>query len=260
MRLQRRLEIEQDALFRASKNIKSIHRISGINAYDAFKKKLPIWVNKGKKNLLHKQRQGLVSAELKKISEGWPDISEKGGRATRNAFNTFSIKEMKAVIIPEGETLYRVLDPSSADNSICWMRESEFKKLKSKADWRKKFAVWPNWNNNGEFITYKVPPGGIKVWEGPAASQTLDKSGLPPYGIEKLPKMEQDKILKREREIKQDANQYSLEGGGKQIVLEPKDLQISQISERKKTNWGYGDSDLGHSPNLVGVPILSNKV
>lgn len=59
----------------------------------------------------------------------------------------------------------------------------------------------------------------------------LDKSGLTPYGIDKLRKVEQEKILKREREIKQDANQYSLEGGGKQIVLEPKDLQIG---ERKK--------------------------
>ena len=56
---------------------------------------------------------------------GYPDIAAEGG-PLKDAFKTFH--DLETAHIPEGEVLYRVLDPRSADNSICWMRESEYKK------------------------------------------------------------------------------------------------------------------------------------
>lgn len=134
--------------------------------------------------------------------------------------------------IPPGTVLYRVLDPGSSDNSICWMRKAEFDELKSKADWRRRFAVWANWNGNGEFVTYTVPKGRpLKVWEGITSSQKLSSD---PAG----------------------KNCY-VAGGGKQIVLDPADLDKSHLSKRRPTGWGY--SSFGENTKMVGVPTLTNN-
>src|SRR5699024_4258109 len=110
------------------------------------------------------------------IPNGWeaehgklPDISRNSqSRALKKKYNTFEAAHPAQ--IPPGETLYRILDPGSSDDSICWMREAEFLKLQSKAQWRKRFAVWKSWNRNGEYVTYRVPEGKpLNVWEGPAA-------------------------------------------------------------------------------------------
>jgi hypothetical protein len=85
--------------------------------------------------------------------------------------------------------------------------------------------VWSNWNGNGEFARYTVPPGkGLNVWEGVTASQKIKKTS------------------------------YVLEGGARQIVLDPADLQRAFLSPRQFTGWGY--DDLGRKVDLVGVPIL----
>jgi len=108
------------------------------------------------------------------------------------------------------------------------MTEEEFMKLKSKDDWRRRFAVWAHWNGNGEFITYTVPPGsGLKVWEGVTASQRLGKTN------------------------------YVLEGGARQIVVDPSHLDKAYVSQRKKTNWGY--EELNRKQNLLGVPVQMNN-
>ncbi len=80
-------------------------------------------------------------------------------------------------------------------------------------------------------VTYTVPKGGLNVWEGPAASQKLD-----------------------------DLEGYVLEGGGKQIVLDPKQLNAAYVSQRMPTKWGY-DSGLntGQGASLVGIPTLTNS-
>jgi hypothetical protein len=134
---------------------------------------------------------------------------------------------MDQQIIPLGTTLYRVIDPASYDNSICWMSKIEFEKLKSKDDWRRRFAVWANWNSNGEFATYVVPPGkGLHVWEGVTASQKME------------------------------GTKYVLEGGARQIVLNPADLDKGMLGKRQKTNSGYG---LENESKLIGVPVLTNN-
>lgn len=111
------------------------------------------------------------------------------------------------------------------------MRKAEFEKLTSKSDWRKRFAVWKSWNENGEYIVYTVPPGqSLKVWEGRAATQ-----------------------------INENAKEYSLEGGAVQIVLDPSLLKKEFTGERRKTGWGYGDVAGDPVSPYLGLPKLENK-
>lgn len=135
-----------------------------------------------------------------------------------------------AVEYPPGSVLYRVVDPGSRDNSDCWMNAAEFAKLESKDEWRRRFAVWGYWNRNGEYVTYTVPPGKpLRAWEGVTASQKID-----------------------------DAGEFVLEGGARQILLNPADLNKAYTSKRQATGWGYANHD-GESVSLVGVPVLTNN-
>ena len=152
-----------------------------------------------------------------------------------NAHETFHT--MEAIIIPSGTKLYRIVDPTSADNSICWMTQAEFDKLHNKAQWRERFAVWRHWNHNGEVVTYTVPPGeGLKVWRGKAASQPL-KDGA-------------DNVV----EANNKGDGFWLQGGAEQIVVNPADLKRVQLGKREFTGWGYDEGNI--EVNLVGVPIL----
>jgi hypothetical protein len=232
--LAKRLEIEGDLSRRATVGRVNPHSVKPVTeAQEAMllRKHKPSWVDKGLGDLPYPALDKLKSSHIAAIKRGWPDISEKGARRpTKSAFETFDIS-MKAVELPPGTNLYRVVSPKSADNSICWMREEEFHKLKSKADWRRHFAVWKNWNDNGEFVIYTVPPGGpLKVWEGRAASQKMEETP------------------------------FSLEGGYQQIVLDPAELDRRFASKRQPTGWGYTDDDLpGDLDAYVGIPKLETN-
>lgn len=230
-----RVDKEGDTTFKATTNIKNIHNFKRISQDGELKsvfENKPVWVDK----VIEVKYPRMRSSPS--IPKGYPDIGSKDG-VLKDAFKTFN--KSKPVTIPEGEILYRVLDPRSADNSICWMRESEYKRLKSKADWRRYFAVFAHWNNNGELVKYRVPKGGINVWEGPAASQTFKNSAG-----------------KTEKDNK--GNIFVLEGGGKQIVLDPKDLVHANVSRREATPWGYDTGLVGYgSTSMVGVPRLEQN-
>lgn len=175
-----------------------------------------------------------------KIPKGYPNISDSASRPLNSAFETFNT--IKAVNLPEGTMLYRVVDPTSNDNSICWMKALEYAKLKKREDWRRRFAVWASWNSNGEVVQYIVPKGGMKVWEGKTASQ----------------------VLKDSKGQIQTANgrgaMYVLEGGGTQIVLDPAQLVRSKVKPRRKTGWGYGANLKGaENTDMVGVPTLKQN-
>ena len=225
-RLARRLEIESDMAYRASVNAYNPHKYMRPTLahermeLDAVK---PKWVDKVAKL----EFDPLEKSPTRPL---WPDIGDTGNkRPTRSAYSTFHNAE--AVTIAPGETLYRVVDPSSSDNSICWMREAEFRALKSRDDWRRGFAVWRFWNRNGEYVTYKVPPGGgLRVWEGATASQQLEKG-----------------------------SNYALEGGRKQIVLDPGHLHPENFGKRKPTGWGYTELP-GESDEFLGLPKLTNNM
>jgi hypothetical protein len=212
--LARRLDIEADMAHRAyldTVNPHAFKKLTEAEEVAAFGKAKPGWVD----TTGVETHSSLISAPPAKL--GWP--------STRD-YQTFHT--MNPVTIPPGTKLYRVVDPKSKDNSICWMTETEFRKLKSKDDWRRRFAVWANWNSNGEFVTYTVPPGpGLNVWEGVTASQRIEKTN------------------------------YVLEGGAIQLVVDPSHMEKVHVSPRQKTGWGY--DELGTANNLVGVPIQKNN-
>jgi hypothetical protein len=226
IRLARQLEIDADMAHRANLNAVNPHAFTKVSLAAeeaAFNKAKPAWVdNTGK--LVYRPIQ-----RAQKPKAGWTSTRrdpKRGRHPLDDAHKTFHTLDQ--VIIPPGTTLYRVVDPTSSDNSICWMTKAEFDKLKTKDDWRRRFAVWANWNSNGEFITYSVPPGpGLKVWEGITASQKMDGTN------------------------------YVLEGGARQIVIDPAHLEKAHMGPRQKTGWGYGD--LGATISLVGVPIQKNN-
>lgn len=129
--------------------MKNIHNFKRIDQNAELKNVLnqkPDWVDVTK-------RMKYQPLAICPIQKRYPDISATSPNgALKNAFKTFN--DAKATYISEGEVLYRVLDSKSADNSICWMRESEYKKLKTKGDWRRCFAVFASWNSNGEYLEY----------------------------------------------------------------------------------------------------------
>lgn len=230
-KIARRLEIEADQTYRAYTNTINPHAFQRptLDAeIAAFKADKPAWVD-----AVSKERFPALE-QAPSIPVGFPNVRSTSGPLTAK-FNTFH--DMAPTEIPPGTTLYRVLDPGSSDNSICWMSKAEFDKLKSKDDWRRGFAVWANWNKNGEFVTYVVPPGQpLKVWEGVTGSQVMrDAAGnvVSAGGGKK----------------------FALEGGARQIVLNPADLQKEYLGKRQPTGWGYGD--LGQSTDMVGVPTLT---
>ena len=235
-RLARRLEVEADMNYRAYTNAVNPHgfmRPTLDAEIAALKASPPGWVQ---------VRRGPSKRALRNCPEivrNYPDISDtsKSG-VLKGAYETFHTLNSKP--LPPGTALYRVVDPRSADNSICWMTKEEFDKLASKAEWRQRFAVWANWNDDGEFVTYTVPPGKpLLVWEGETASQQLkDRAGNPIQADGK-------------------GSTFWTEGGARQIVLNPDDLDKAYVSKRQPTGWGYGS--FGERVDLTGVPVLANN-
>jgi hypothetical protein len=233
--LAKRLDLESQAKYRASTNVPNVHasdRLSLDAELELFQKNPPKWLD------IAKEGRYKPMAEAPEAPPKHFDISEDAGRPLRDAYKTFH--DAKPDTLPPGTVLYRVLDPKSNDNSICWMTKVEFDKLRSKSDWRRRFAVWLNWNANGEYVTYTVPSGGgLPVWRGPAASQMMvDKSGA--------------MILSDKK-----GNGFWLEGGAEQIVVNPADLHKEFASKRKYTPWPAEESDI--DVRLVGVPELQSN-
>jgi hypothetical protein len=234
-RLAQRLDVEWRVKYRADTNAPNPHgspRLSLDAEIEELKKAPPGWVDVGKTGK-YKELRNAPS-----VPPGHFDIGAAANNRAAGAFSTFH--SATPDVMPPGTVIYRVLDPKSFDNSICWMTKAEFDKLRSKDDWRRRFAVWMNWNANGEFVTYTVPPGkGLPVWRGTTASQVLkDKNGL---------------------EVTADVNgnKLWLEGGAEQLVVNPADLRREFVGERKFTGWGYDEGAIEVS--LVGVPILQTN-
>jgi hypothetical protein len=234
-RLAQRLDVEWRVKYRADVNVPNPHgspRFSLDAEIEELKKAPPGWVDVVKEGKFPELRKEPA------VPSGHFDIGKKAPQPHKEAFKTFH--SATPDVLPPGTVIYRVLAPNSYDNSICWMTKAEFDKLRNKDDWRRRFAVWMNWNVNGEFATYTVPPGkGLPVWRGATASQVLkDKNGV---------------------EVLADAkgNKFWLEGGAEQLVVNPTDLRHEFVSERKFTGWSYDEGNI--EVNLVGVPILQTN-
>jgi hypothetical protein len=95
---------------------------------------------------------------------------------------TFKVNSLGKAIVKGPAKLYRIVDPTNGAGGIFWIDEKTFNSLKTRADWREKLAVKPEWNQNGQYVVYEVPAGEtLHVWRGPAASQKLDGT---PYHLE----------------------------------------------------------------------------
>lgn len=149
----------------------------------------PKWVTKRTRPLKHPalNAKGKKIQALMRAHPGHPQLKD-------NVIETFSKRGggMRADSIVGPAKLYRVVDPSNEAAGVFWISEAEFKFIKTREEWRRKFAIKPEWNQNGWVVEYEVKAGeSLEVWRGPAASQQL--AGTDHY----------------------------LEGGGEQIVFFP---------------------------------------
>lgn len=149
----------------------------------------PKWAKRYRGKLEHPPLR-LENDEVQELMKKHPDHS----RIDADTVATFSAHGgLRADAITGPATLYRIVDPSNEGAGIFWISEAEFIALKNRDEWRSRFAVKPDWNQNGWFVKYEIKDGEtLPVWRGPAASQRLKGTS------------------------------HYLEGGGEQIVFYPK--------------------------------------
>ena len=74
-----------------------------------------------------------------------------------------------AKTLSPGQKIYRVLSADQRASGGFWTYELP----KNKAGLFGDTAVRPEWNGGTHYVEYTVPEGGLKVWDGPTASQPL---------------------------------------------------------------------------------------
>lgn len=113
--------------------------------------------------------------------EDWPDLADKANekylevdakkRATYKVISCFS-GEMRAVKIPPGTTIYRIIEEHGVRAGNWWA----YARPETGKEWREGYAVLDSWNGNGGYVELEVPEKGLWVWEGKAASQVENDS------------------------------------------------------------------------------------
>ena len=71
--------------------------------------------------------------------------------------------------MPEGTNIYRVIGDGQNPKGAFWTYDLPT----NKAELYGGTAVRPEWNNGTPFVEYTVPEGGLKIWDGPTASQRV---------------------------------------------------------------------------------------
>lgn len=236
--------------------------ISQQGAAQLMNKRPPKWVRLGK-HLPHAPptaiQAGAKETQLKAIIA---KRTAKGLAAPppidAGLISTFEHNKIRAASIAGPAKLYRVVDPTNAAGGVFWVDEVTFKSLRSRADWREKLAVKPEWNQNGEYVVYDVPAGtSLQVWKGPAASQRLD--GTPYHltgGAEQIVFFPSpDKFVPAKARIDSSTGQEMAGRGGKPDTrIEWQDVTGRKVpaplrqkaSDRRvtgpfKTGWGFAD-------------------
>jgi hypothetical protein len=234
----------------------------------------PSWLSDGAK--LHWPQANADALEpvvAARVKEGWPPLSE----ANIESFHKLLHAEIKGPA-----RLYRILSPNSRAMSDCWVSEKVFKELQNSPDpraaWRKYLAVWPDWNANGQFVIYDVKPGEtLKVWRGPASSQT--KNILPDRQLEGG--WEQIVFNVAKTDTRNDVMRYYKRKGGKKNILRDSISQAEfeklsraqreeytgirerithpNISGPFETGWGYTDFEGEGFLDRIGLPSLPGQ-
>jgi len=199
------------------------------------------------------------------VKNGAPELNDK-------AIESFA-KGVKARPLRDGETLFRVVDPTSGSLSTCWITESVWKEINANPElarhiWRGKLAVKPDWNQNGTYVKFtydKARDGDITVWEGPTAMQWLGapekiEEGFLEGGLAQVVFNPSKQI----RDAKPDTFATThfpdmvkgnviknADGSNKDVGVRTK-INDPRIEGPFETGWGFKDFDDQHS--LIGLP------
>ncbi|WP_454724837.1 MULTISPECIES: hypothetical protein [Cupriavidus] len=180
----RRLELEDLLQRRGIMDTTNVHFYGGLPTPRAVTlmrtaEPPPSWLRKGRPTenapLIPKRYRLTVDKEAKK---DYLKMSDK---------EIASFASLVAFELKGPARLYRVIGPGSFATSRDWMTAEAFEALRRagdpKAAWRQNYAVWPNWNPDGQFVVYDVKVGEtLKVWRGRAAYQELEE--LPGHFLE----------------------------------------------------------------------------
>jgi hypothetical protein len=210
------------------------------------------------------------------VANGAPELDD-------TAIKSFA-QGVKVRSLHDGETLYRVVDPTSGSLSTCWITESVWKEINANSElarqiWRGKLAVKPDWNQNGTYakFTYnKARDGDITVWEGPTAMQWLGEKGDEAQGFLEggltqvvWQPMRWDPVRKvmvphqlKNAQADGFANTHfpdmvegnvirKADGSAKDIGVRTK-INDPRIEGPFETGWGFKDFEDQH--NLIGLP------
>lgn len=183
------------------------------------------------------------------------------------SFSNLVSRPVKARALHDGETLYRIVDPTSGAMSASWINQNVWDQIHAlpiaerRAFWRSKLAVKPEWNQNGQFIKYthnRARDGDIVVWEGPTAAQFLDKNKRPEAGyleggldqIQWRPG-QQIKGAKGDDFTDPIRAPDMVEGGAMDTRFRRK-INDPRMQGPFETGWGYKDFEDQH--DLIGLP------
>lgn len=228
----------------------------------------PSWVkNSRRTKVVYKQSD----PDQFRTSEEYLDGLKNGAPALKpyemESFASLTTRPVKGRPLKDGETLYRIVDPTSGTFSTCWITEDIWRRINASDDpravWRGKLAVKPEWNQNGQYIKYthiKARDGDITVWEGPTAMQPLggddfleggfdqvvfhpkeQLKGLKPdtFGSAQFPDMVEGGVIK------------GADGGRKPAGVRKK-INDPRVQGPFQTGWGYKDFEDQH--DLIGLP------
>ncbi len=108
----------------------------------------------------------------------WPDLkkdseTDKFGEVHYKNIEAFS-GEIKAITIKGPKQIFRIIKPGANYPAGKWWTEV---KPKSGKEWREKWAVLDEFNENGHYIVYDIPAGmEIKAWRGVVSEQFGEKA------------------------------------------------------------------------------------
>ncbi len=228
----------------------------------------PAWV-KTKRPVLYNQ---LKPNEFKRSTDYTKGIKQGAPQLDDDAIKSFA-QGVKARALRDGETLYRVVDPTSGSMSTCWITESVWKEINAnpalaREIWRGKLAVKPDWNQNGTFVKYtysQARDGDITVWEGPTAMQWLGQpkkleEGFLEGGLTQVvfqPKTQirdakGDDFAKTQFPDMVEGNIIREPGGSAKPSYVRTKINDPRIEGPFETGWGFKDFEDQH--NIIGLP------
>jgi len=222
----------------------------------------PHWIKSGKppyQNPQFKKAKFITATDFEsEVARGAPSLSPKEIASFANIF----ARPVKARALRDGEKLYRVIDPTSGTWGGCWITEDVWKKIIGTPDprvtWRSKLAVKPEWNQNGQYITYThnaARDGTVKVWEGPTAMQALGGDDYLEGGFDQIVMHPWESVRNMKGDnLVEDINFPDMVEGS--TLPKPGKIRVSPTDSRidgpHPTGWGFKDFVDQHE--LIGLP------